>query len=98
VAIVDWQTAKEALEGDSAVTSRGRIARAASGTSLYVRRAICWLGGHSAGNKDRKGARAVLNRTFSRLDTITKNFVEAGYNGKLIPWAKEMFGYDVVVG
>jgi transposase len=52
---------------------------------------------HSAGIQDRAGARAVLMRLFCRLDTITTVFADGGYTGKLIDWAKEMFGYKIQV-
>lgn len=52
---------------------------------------------HSAGIQDRVAARAVLMRLFCRFDSIRKVFVDGGYTGKLIGWAKEMFGYDVEV-
>jgi hypothetical protein len=52
---------------------------------------------HSAGIQDRVAARAVLMRLFCRFDRITKVFVDGGYTGKLIGWAKEMFGYHVEV-
>ena len=52
---------------------------------------------HSAGIQDRVAARAVLMRLFCTFDTITKIFVDGGYTGKLIGWAKEMFGYDVEI-
>jgi len=52
---------------------------------------------HSAGVQDRVGARAVLMRLFCRFDTIVKVFVDGGYTGSLIEWAKQMFGYDVEV-
>jgi hypothetical protein len=52
---------------------------------------------HSAGIQDRAGARAVLTRLFCRFDTITKVFVDGGYTGTLIEWAKQMFGYTVEV-
>ena len=52
---------------------------------------------HSAGIQDRVGARAVLTRLFCRIDTITKVLVDGGYTGKLIDWAKDMFGYDMEV-
>ena len=52
---------------------------------------------HSAGIQDRVAARAVLMRLFCRLDSITTVFVDGGYTGKLIGWAKEMFGYKVEV-
>ncbi len=52
---------------------------------------------HSAGIQDRVAARAVLMRLFCHFDTITKVFVDGGYTGKLIGWAKAMFGYDVEV-
>ena len=52
---------------------------------------------HSAGIQDRVGARAVLTRLFGRFDTIAKVFVDGGYTGTLIDWAKQMFDYDVEV-
>jgi putative transposase len=52
---------------------------------------------HSAGVQDRVGARTVLMRLFCRFDTIVKVFVDGGYTGALIAWAREMFGYDVEV-
>jgi hypothetical protein len=50
---------------------------------------------HSAGIQDRAGARAVLVLLFSRFDAITKILVDGGYTGKLIDWARDMFGYEV---
>ncbi len=52
---------------------------------------------HSAGVQDRVAARAVLMRLFCRFDTITTVFADGGYTGKLIGWAKEMFGYNLEV-
>jgi transposase len=52
---------------------------------------------HSAGIQDRVAARAVLMRLFCRFDTITKVYVDGGYTGTLIEWAKQMFGYTVEV-
>jgi putative transposase len=52
---------------------------------------------HSAGIQDRAGARAVLMRLFCRFDTITKVYADGGYTGKLIDWAKDMFGYSVEI-
>jgi transposase len=52
---------------------------------------------HSAGIQDRVAARAVLMRLFCRFDTLTTVFVDGGYTGKLIEWAKQMFGYSVEV-
>lgn len=52
---------------------------------------------HSAGIQDRVGARAVLMRLFCRFETIFKVWVDSGYTGTLLAWAKEMFGYDVEV-
>jgi len=49
---------------------------------------------HSAGIQDRVAARAVLMRLFCRFDSIRKVFVDGGYTGKLIAWAKERFGYN----
>ena len=36
-------------------------------------------------------------RLFRRFDSITTVFADGGYTGKLIEWAKEMFGYRVEV-
>jgi transposase len=52
---------------------------------------------HSAGIQDRVAARAVLMRLFCRFDTLTTVFVDGGYTGTLIEWAKEMFGYTIKV-
>lgn len=52
---------------------------------------------HSAGIKDRVAARAVLMRLFCQFDSIATVFVDGGYTGKLIGWAKEVFGYNVEV-
>ena len=52
---------------------------------------------HSAGIQDRVGARAVLMRLFGRFDSIGKVFVDGGYAGSLIEWARQMFGYEMEV-
>lgn len=52
---------------------------------------------HSAGIQDRVAARAVLMRLFCRFDTVIKVYVDGGYTGPLIDWAKQMFGYTVEV-
>ena len=52
---------------------------------------------HSARIQDRIGARAVLMRLFCRFDTLRTVFVDGGYTGKLIEWARQMFGYRVEV-
>jgi putative transposase len=52
---------------------------------------------HSAGVQDRVGARAVLTRLFCRFDSIVKVFVDGGYTGTLIDWARQMFGYEMEV-
>ena len=52
---------------------------------------------HSAGIQDRVAARAVLMRLFCRFDTIIKVYVDGGYTGPPIEWAKQMFGYTVEV-
>ena len=52
---------------------------------------------HSAGIEDRVGARAVLMRLFSRFNSLSTIFADGGYTGKLIDWAKAMFGYRVEV-
>jgi transposase len=52
---------------------------------------------HSAGIQDRVAARAVLMRLFCLFATIQTVFVDGGYTGTLIDWAKQMFGYAVEV-
>jgi transposase len=52
---------------------------------------------HSAGIQDRVAARAVLMRLFCLFGTIQTVFVDGGYTGTLIEWAKQMFGYTVQV-
>ena len=52
---------------------------------------------HSTGIQDRAGARAVPMRLFCRIQGILRIFVDGGYTGKLIPWAKQMFGYRIEV-
>ena len=52
---------------------------------------------HSAGIQDRLGAGAVLTRLFCQFTSILTVFVDGGYTGKLIAWAQQMFGYNVVV-
>ena len=52
---------------------------------------------HSAGIQDRVGARAVLLRLFCRFPALIKVFADGGYAGKLIGWARQMFGYEVEV-
>jgi putative transposase len=52
---------------------------------------------HSAGIQDRVAARAVLMRLFCGFDSITTVFADGGYTGRLIDWAKDMFGYSVEI-
>ncbi len=52
---------------------------------------------HSAGIQDRVGARAVLLRLAREFGTITHVFADGGYTGKLVEWAKEMFGWDLTI-
>jgi transposase len=52
---------------------------------------------HSAGIQDRVAARAVLMRLFCRFDSTTTVFADGGYTGRLIDWAKDMFGYSVEI-
>jgi hypothetical protein len=42
-------------------------------------------------------ARAVLMRLFCRFESIATIFADGGYTGKLIDWAKDMFGYSVEI-
>ena len=88
VAIVDSQSAKTALKGAARLrrgqedqgpqaAHRGRHERQPAGRC----RAFGWHPGRVA-------ARAVLIRLFCRFDSIATVFVDGGYSGKLIGWAK----------
>lgn len=52
---------------------------------------------HSAGIQDRVGARALLIRLFCIMHTLKTIYVDGGYTGKLLDWAKQMFGWRVEV-
>lgn len=39
----------------------------------------------------------MLTRLFCRLDSVVKVFVDGGYTGTLIDWARQMFGYEMEV-
>ena len=53
---------------------------------------------HSAAIQDRDGARLVLGDLMSRgLSRLTKIWVDGGYRGKLINWAKAWTGWVLEV-
>lgn len=52
---------------------------------------------HSAGIQDRDGGRYVLGKAKRKGHEKLKTFVDGGYAGKLIVWAKEILGYDLEV-
>jgi len=53
---------------------------------------------HAANIFDGKAARLVLQKLFSRLDTVQKIWADGGYTGKeFSKWAKEMFNCDLEV-
>ena len=52
---------------------------------------------HSAGIQDRVGARALLIRLFCIMHTLKTIYVDGGYTGKLLDWAKQMIGWRVEV-
>ena len=52
---------------------------------------------HSAGIQDRDGGRYVLGKAKIKGHEKLKTFVDGGYAGKLIAWAKEILGYDLEV-
>jgi transposase len=78
---------------DAGKKIKGRKRHIAVDTQGNLRAAIV----HSAGIQDRVAARAVLMRLFCLFDTIQTVFVDGGYTGTLIDWAKQMFGYTVEV-
>jgi hypothetical protein len=48
---------------------------------------------HSAGIQERAGARAVLIRLFGIISALQEIRVDGGYCGKLLAWARAMFGW-----
>jgi len=52
---------------------------------------------HSAGIQDRDGGRYVLAKAKNKGHTRLKTWVDGGYRGTLITWAKEFLNYDLVV-
>lgn len=52
---------------------------------------------HSAGVQDRDGGRYVLGKAKIKGHNKLKIWVDGGYAGKLIEWAKEMLGYNLEV-
>ena len=52
---------------------------------------------HSARIQDRVAARALMIRVFLLFTTLLTVFVDGGYTGTLLGWAKEMFGWTVEV-
>jgi len=97
VAIVDSQSAKTALKGGAAVMTRAENqgAQAAhrsryAGQSAGSDRTLGWHPG--PGCSPRRADAVVLP-----LRPITKVYVDGGYTGSLIDWAKQMFGYTIEV-
>lgn len=78
---------------DAGKKTKGRKRHIAVDTQGFLLAVIV----HSASIQDRVAARAVLMRLFSSFDQIKTVFVDGGYTGKLLGWAKEMFGYCVEV-
>lgn len=52
---------------------------------------------HSAGIQDRDGGRYVLGKAKTKGNRTLKVWVDGGYAGKLIIWAKEVLDYDLEV-
>lgn len=50
---------------------------------------------HSAGIQDRDGGRYVMSKAKTNGATFTKSYVDGGYQGKFIDWAKTV--HDVIV-
>ena len=78
---------------DAGKKTKGRKRHIAVDTQGFLLAVIV----HSAGIQDRVGARAVLTRLFATFSTLTTVFVDGGYTGKLIDWAKAMFDWSVHV-
>ena len=52
---------------------------------------------HSAGIQDRDGGRYVLGKAKRKGHRTLKVWVDGGYAGKLIGWAKDVLDYDLEV-
>ena len=52
---------------------------------------------HSAKIQDRDGARYVLAKAYMNHHHLIKTFVDGGYTGKLIEWAKQKLNYELEV-
>lgn len=52
---------------------------------------------HSAKIQDRDGARYVLAKAYMNNQNLIKTFVDGGYTGKLIEWAKQTLSYELEV-
>lgn len=52
---------------------------------------------HSAGIQDRDGGRYVLAKAKTKEHKKLKIWVDGGYTGKLIEWARQVLGYDLEV-
>ena len=52
---------------------------------------------HSAGIQDRDGGRYVLGKANTKHHNKLKVWVDGGYAGKLIEWAKNILDYDLEV-
>lgn len=52
---------------------------------------------HSAGIQDRDGGRYVLGKAKRKGHEKLKIWLDGGYTGKLIVWAKEVLGYNLEV-
>lgn len=52
---------------------------------------------HSAGIQDRDGGRYVLGKAKNKGHKKLKVWVDGGYAGRLIVWAKEVLNYDLEV-
>jgi len=98
VAIVDSRSVKTASKGgqrgyDAGKKVKGRKQHIAVDTQGWLLAVVV----HSAGIQDRVGARALLIRLFCIMHTLKTIYVDGGYTGKLLDWAKQMFGWRVEV-
>lgn len=92
VAIIDSQTAKgvditEHSGYDAGKKIKGRKRHLLTDTQGLVLNAVV----HSAGIQDRDGAKLLLCRTRTILETVDKIYADGGYAGKLVEWVQKTF-------
>ena len=96
VSIIDSQTVRGTEEGyrrgfDAGKKTKGRKRHLVVDTMGLVIEALV----HSAGIQDRDGARYTMSKAKTNGASFAKCYVDGGYRGKFVDWAKTV--HDVIV-